>query len=120
MSFAKRFNKEKKFNIDTQGFGYTALQDLYNANGKNAVYPLKGIYINTKGKFADNPVFITIISGVGFLVNVPSHMMDVVREILIDEEAVADINAGKVGFMIYQYHSKNFNRDCLSVEFKDM
>lgn len=120
MSFASKYNKGRKFNINTTGFGYISLSDLYNANGKNCVYPLYAIYINTKGKYADNPVFVTEISGSGYFVNVPAHMTDTARAVLLDGEAINAINAHKVGFIIYKYHENHFNRDCLSVEFRDI
>lgn len=116
MSFAKRFNKEKKFAIDTTGFNYASLADLYNQNGAECVYPLTAIYINTKGKYQDAPVFATD----SFFVNIPSHMIDVANEILHDEEAIASINGGEVGFKIYAYRNNRYSKDCYGVDFVDM
>lgn len=116
MSFASRFNKEKKFDIDTNGFQYNSIVDMFNFNGENWVYPLRAIYINTKGKYQDAPVFATD----DCFVNIPSHMIDTAREILTDEQAIAEINNGKVGFQIYSYHNGRYNKDCFGVRFVDM
>lgn len=116
MSFAKKYNKEKKFNIDTTGFNYASLADLYNNNGEKAVYPLTAIYINTKGKYQDAPVFATD----EFFVNIPSHMIDSANEILKDDVAINDINNGKVGFQIYAYRNNRYSKDCYGVNFVDM
>lgn len=116
MSFASRFNKEKKFTVDTSDYGYTSLADLYNMNGKDMIYPLLGIYINTKGIYQDAPVFATN----EFFVNIPAFLIDVAREILTDEQGINDINAGKVGFQIYVYKNKRYNKDCYGVTFVDM
>lgn len=115
-SFAKRFNKGARFNFDSQGLGYRTLAELYSEDGPDVVHMLHAIYINTKGKFADNPVFGTD----GALVNIPAHMTDVCREIITDEDAIDDINAGRVGFTVYQYESEKFNRVCYGVNFVDV
>lgn len=114
--FASRFNKGRKFDIDTTNFTYESMADLYNNEGAGVVYPLTALYINTKSKFGDAPVFATD----KFFVNAPSHMLDTVREILADDEAVAAINNGEVGFMIYPYVQEKFNRECFGINFVDI
>lgn len=115
-SFASRFNKSRKFDIDTTNFQYASLCDLFNQNGAEFVYPVRAIYINTKGKYADAPVIATD----DCFVNCPSHMTETAREILADDEAIADINAGKVGFQIYGYTASKYHKDCFGVEFVDV
>lgn len=114
--FTSKFNKGRKFDIDTTNFEYASLEDLYSSNGKEKVYPLTAIYINTKSKFGEAPVFATDEC----FVNAPSHMLDTAKEILADEEAIADINSGKVGFEIYSYIAEKFNRTCFGINFVDM
>lgn len=117
MSFASKFNKEaKKFNINTEGFEYYKLDDLFENNGADEIYPLRGIYINKKGKYGDSPVAITD----EFCAYLPQHMMNTVNKILEDDEAVAEINAGKVGFSIYQYTDEKHNKICYSIRFEDI
>lgn len=116
MSFAERYNKEKKFEIDTTDFEYFSLEELYATNGEEMIYPLLAVYINTKGHYGDAPVFATNEK----FVNVPKHMLDVAKEILNDNESIDEINAFKVGFQIYKYHSGKYNKDCYGIRFVDM
>lgn len=116
MSFASKYNNARKFDFNTTGFSYTSLVDLYNQNGKDYVYPLRAIYINTKGKYADAPVFATD----DVLVNIPSHMTETAKEIMADDDAVSAINAGKAGFKIYSYHDNKHNKNCFSIDFVDI
>lgn len=115
-TFASKFNKQRKFEIDTKDFEYLSLADLFNDNGKEKVYPMYACYINKKSKFGDAPVVATD----SFFVNAPSHMLDTFKAILEDEEACNSINNGDVGFKIYAYHNSQFDRDCYGVEFVDM
>lgn len=117
MSFASKYNKEaKKFDIDTEGFEYFNLDDLFENNGADYKYLLKGFYINKKGKFGDAPVAITP----EYFVNLPQHLLDSVNEILADNEAVADINKDKVGFTIYSYNDEKHNKICYSIKYEDL
>lgn len=116
MSFSKKYSKAKKFDIVTTGFEYLSLHDLFTQNGVDAIYPLRGVYINTKGKFDDSPVFATD----SYFVNIPSHMLDTAKEILADEEAVTDINRGAVAFKIYTYVSQKYNKECFGIDFVDV
>lgn len=117
MSFANKYNKNGRvFSIDTEGWtDYVGLSDLYEKD-KEAVYPVHGFYINRKSKFGPRP---TLISD-GYFVNLPSHMLDDVVDIMGDPEAVADIEAGKVGFKVRTYTSKTYNKECFGVEFVDV
>lgn len=114
--FTDKFNKGKKFNIDTTGFEYITLENLYCTHGAEMIYPLTAIYINRKGIYGDAPVFATN----DCLVNIPSHMLEIAEEILSDEEAIEDINNNNIGFTIYTYHSDTYNLDCYGVNFVDM
>ena len=116
MSFANRFNKGKKFDFNTDVLNFTSLADLFNNNGEEKVYTLKALFINTKSKFGDTPVIATP----DFLVNAPSHLLDTVKEILSDTEAINDINNNKVGFTIYPYKSEKFNVETFGIKFVDL
>ena len=121
MGIASRFNKARKFDVDTTGFGYKKLPELFGENGAKKVYKIAGVYINTKGKFDDAPVLAVIEGDSGYFVNLPSHLLDTANEIINDDEAVAVINTGKLGFTIYTYNSKNVKGKTLySIEFVDM
>ena len=116
MSFASKFNKTVKFDVNTEGFEYESLNDLYNNNGADTIYPLRAIYINTKSKFGDYPIFATDVC----FVNAPEHMLENAKEILADKEAVQMIKDNKVGFKIYSYTSTKYNRECFGIEFIDV
>lgn len=117
MSFSNRYNKVRKFEIETTGeFQYKTMEELFKENGADYIYSLKGVYINNKSKYGKSPVLATD----AYFVNAPSHMLDVARDILEDEEAIQLINNGKVGFKIYSYVSEKYNKTCFGIEFIDM
>lgn len=115
MSFATKYNRGKKFDIDTKGFEYVSLKELWEVCGEGTVIPLTAIYINRKGKFGKSPVFATD----NCLVNIPTHMVDMCEEILSEPVNIKEINEGKVGFTIYEYHSDEYNTDFYSINFVD-
>ena len=114
-SFAKSFNKERLFDIDTSEFEYCSLEDLYAEVGEGP-FEIRGVYINTKGLYDPAPV----IAIEDRYVNLPSHLVDACEQMLKDSRVINMINLGKCGFKITQYHQKRFNRDCYSVEWVDL
>ena len=116
MSFASKYNNDKKFTLDTKDFEYFDLKDLYDNDGEDHVYPFLGFYINKKTNYDPYPVCFTD----SFFVNLPSHMTAICQEILQDEEGIEDINAGKVGFTIRTYYSEKHKKDCYSIRFIDV
>ena len=131
-SVAKRYNREKLFNIDTSDFEYYSLEDLYDmaadvvdeakaTTGKDVEpedipFTIYGIYINTRGNFDPAPV----LALEDRYVNLPAHMTPVCEDMLRDGEAVKAINEGKVGITVYQYQQKRFNKTCYNVRWVDM
>lgn len=119
MSFAQKYNKNQvKFEVDTSGWNeYLSLEDLYEKDGEGTIYPVKAIWINTKGKYGDRPT----IASDGFFINLPAHLLETANDIIHDQKSVDDINAGKVGLMVRTYTAKNFkNKACYSVEWVDV
>lgn len=114
MSFAKKFNKQKLFNIDTTEFEYYSLEEMYESDDE--VYPVRGLYINKKSMYGPAPLLATD----EYYVNLPEHMLDDVMNILEDRLAIADINRGVVGFKIYKYEQKRFNKICYSITWVDI
>lgn len=132
-SISKKYNKEKLFKINTDGFEYISLEDLYKERESNiaiedfedpeevkeiveeTIYQVRGIYINTKGLYDDAPV-VALDSA---YVNLPAHMTQICREILADPQAIAAINAGRVGFTIYAYEKPQYHKTCYSVRWVD-
>lgn len=111
--FASKFNKTV-FTVNTKGFTFTKLSDLYAANGADVVYTLDGLYIS-RGKLGEQPIFIC--EELNQLVNIPAHLTKTAKDILADPDAVQAIKDGKVGFTIYEYESHG--RKCYGVKFVD-
>ena len=114
-SFAKQYNTERLFDIDTSDYEYRSLEELYTGD-ENQVFEVRGIYINTKSNFGDAPVVATDFCYVNF----PQHLPDVCKEILNDKSAIKAINDGRVGFTIYKYTQKRFGTECYSVRWVDI
>lgn len=117
-SFGKKYNVERKFDIDTSEFDYCSLEDLYEMTGEDpeATFEIRGVYINSKGNFDDAPV----IAIEDRYVNLPSHLTGACRAMLEDKDCIKAINEGKCGFSIYKYHQKRFNKDCYAVKWVDL
>ena len=129
MSFAKKYNKERLFEVDNEGLEYVSGEDLLNKYGKDAVYEVSALYISKAGLYGDSPIARVTVSSYfldaghndyTYLLNMPKHMTDVVKEILSDHASVNDIRNRKVGIKLYPYHSDNYNKDCVGVEWVDL
>lgn len=124
MSIASKYNKTGKiYNYEMPADApFKDLRGLYTANDKNSIYPVHGFYINTKSKFGDTPTALSE----KFYINLPAHMLDTVKEIMADDEATDQINAGGLGIMIRPYEKEMSNRGktwtetFYSVEFVDL
>ena len=117
-SFGKKYKMERKFDIDTSEFEYYSLEDLYDMVGgdENATFEIRGIYINSKGKFDDAPV----IAIEDRYVNLPTHLTGACSAMLQDDQCIKAINEGKCGFSVYKYHQKRFDKDCFGVRWVDL
>lgn len=104
MSFASKYSKATPtFNVRLNKPAYTTLADLFKENGKDEVYPIAGVYINTKGKYGPQAC---IAMNESLMVNLPAHMLEACEEMRKDQEAIDAINNGQAGFKVYQYTSK--------------
>ena len=105
MSFASKYSHATPlFNVRIKEPAYTSLADLFAEYGKDHVFPIAAIYINTKGMYGPQAV---IAINESTLVNLPSHLLKVCKDMIGDPEAVTSINEGHAGFKIYQYTGKN-------------
>ena len=114
----KKFNNDvAKFVFEpSKDFTFKTLEELYKENGKDKVYTVKGMYINTKGMYGANPVIVCD----GYYVSLPKHLLSTVKEIRGDMQLVNDINNDRVGFEIYEYIQPNYNRICYSINWLDI
>lgn len=94
---------------------YTNLKDLFSKNGKDTVYEVLGLYINDS-KFGEQGS--AVLDDVQ--VNLPKHMTPVIKEIRGNEKLVEDINDGLVGFEIYQYIPRNYDKKAYSIRWVDI
>ena len=100
MAFASKHNKTGIiFDIDIKEFPYISLYKI----DEHQTYPVKGMYIKHDGQHGPYPIFI----GDGILIGMPEHLIDEVKSILNDDEDIAAIKAGKVGFNVRKYNDKN-------------
>lgn len=104
MGFEK-FNKSMRFNpINTLGYEYKKLDELYKEYGADVEYPIRALYVN-KTKYGESAVAVTD----GYFINLPSHVVDDVKEIIADDELVRMINDGFVSIAIYEYYSHKYD-----------
>ena len=99
-----------------EDFKYYSLKELYEKYGKDAVYRVNALYINDTGYYGKTPLVV----GDEYYINLPSHLVDTVEEIRADEDLVNDINNGKVGFKIYEYYVKKYNKKAYSVNWIEL
>jgi len=92
------------FNFEEKEREFKKLKELYNMNSKKK-WEIVAIFINTKGKFGDQGVFVTD----DYNVNLPQHLLEMCEELRQDEDVVELINQRKIGFDIYEYEGKNGN-----------
>lgn len=121
MSFASKHKKGLiDWGVNTENFEYSSLEDLYGINGEDAVYTLKGVFIN-KNK-TEKQLKEFGVSPVGILedrfVNLPNHMADEVAEMLKDEEDIASIKNGEAVFKIRPYESHG--KTCYGVDWQEV
>lgn len=94
---------------------YTNLETLYKEYGKGKVYKVLGLYIN-EGKFGEQGSAVLE----DIQVNLPKHLVPIIKEIRSDEKLVSDINAGLVGFSIYGFIPKNYNNMAYSIRWEEI
>ena len=103
------------WDYDTKEFDYRHMDELFEANGAEKIYKIHGCYINSKGKYGDQSVFIAD----EFFINGPKGMVGNVEKIRQDAEMIELIKKGKVGVKIKSYVSKS-GTTCYDLEFVDM
>lgn len=107
MTFASKYSKQAvHFTFDSTGLPYKSLADLYRDNGEKHVYPIRAIYINTKGRYGDQ----ALLACDDYIVNLPNHLLSICVQMREDAEAVDAINQGKAGFKIYPYVGNTGNK----------
>lgn len=119
MSFATKHNKGGiDWGIPTiENMTFIKPEEAFKKYKPETVYPVNGLYINKKGNFGDHGVIIDARDNLLF--DAPQHMTEEIKNILGDQEDIADIKAGKVGFVIEPYKDSN-NVDRYGIKWVDM
>lgn len=120
MSFAERHKKGLiDWGIDTSEMEYFDLQSLFEMNGEDATYTLKGVFISSKKPEKQLKEFGPSVIGIleDKLVNLPSHMCEEVKEILATPEDIEDIKAGNAIFKIRTYEA--YGKTCYGVDWQE-
>lgn len=114
----KKFNKvvaAYNYELD-DNYTFISLEDLFASVPENSAFRILGFYTSSAGKYGEAPVAVIK----NYLVNLPKHLLEQVKEIMADDETTELINAGKCAFEIRTYYSKAFDVDCYSVNFLDL
>ena len=121
MTFASKYNSTSSSNMFTfkqiENAPYVKCKQLYDEGYREGVktFVILGTFVNEASRYGRSAALICD----GFYISLPEHMIKKVDEILQDPEAIADINARKVGGYIYKYQNRN-GGDSYSVTFVDL
>lgn len=106
MSFVKKHGNVKLFTFNVpDNFVYKKPADLAAEYGIDTVHKVNALYINNGGRYGESLVIATDNE----MVNAPQHLVSVARDVFNDDESVALINNGKVGFELYEYTNQHGN-----------
>lgn len=131
MSFASKHTKENPFEFNfTDDTQYWALETktskktgkvtpgLTDTFGMDKIYTIKGLFISNKSKLGPQPSAVIDLDGVDSIVNLPMYMHQEILDIMQDQEDIAAIKAGKVGFKVEAY--TNDYGDQLGIKWLDL
>ena len=116
MSFGSEFgNKGSLFNWHMpKDYPFRKLAELADDYGTDIVWPIKALYYNPTNRFGPTAAIATE----GCIVNVPTHRVEQVRNLINSPNAVAYINEGTAGFKIRLYEN-SWHQMCYTVDFMD-
>ena len=118
MGFAEKYNKSNTiFGIVIKDFTFMDGYEFIANFGDNVV-KIDGLFINKKGHYNDHPV--AIIADEKILLDLPSHMTDVVNEVLQDSESIDLIKKGLVGLKAHEYVDNTYHKRCVGFEWCDL
>ena len=94
-----KFNKSELLFKDNERLDiFKTLEELFNENGKDEKYLVKGVYSyeSSYGKGC-------FIKSDSFNISLPSHLVETIKSIREDKESIDEINENKVYVEIYSY-----------------
>lgn len=98
----KHQNVVANFDFPEKEREFKKLEELHKQQPK-ARYTILAVFINKKGKFGDQGIFVTN----DFQVNLPPHLLELSQELRQDDEIIEAINKRELAFEIYEYNGKN-------------
>ena len=99
MGFASTHNHGAKFSINTEGFEFKKISEF----PLETEMIVRGALISKGGKYGDSA---SVILDNCFM-NIPKHLVDDVKDLLSNEDAIAQVEAGKLACSIYEYQDSN-------------
>ena len=121
MSIAKHNrSRGNRFTVDTTGFEYKMLSDLYDAKKPNTVFSVYGAYIGRfYSKRERREIECCFVASDGYFISLPAHLVDTVKEILTDDESCEQMNNSAAGLVIRPYEKDGetfYSADFVDVE----
>lgn len=104
-------NTKIEWGINTEDFEYKKLSELDHG----VKYPARGCFITRDAGYGKGAVIITDT----FYASLPERYVPVISRIMQDEEAVAEMKAGKVFFTVSSFVSDKHNRVGYRIDFVD-
>lgn len=121
MSFGNKYGRKSvTWKVNTQGRKYFKLSELFDHHEAGHTYIMDCMYINDKSQYGDAPVCGVADARGSYMVNLPKHLLQDVRDMLQDQEAIEAIQLGRAGFRIRVYQPKGSNRNCFTVDWVDV
>ena len=99
-----------KWKVDGKEFPFKTLEEI----GEGAKFTMRGLFINSKGKYDPHPVAISDDAKI----DLPPHLMETALKILNNEEMCEAVDNGKCGEEVYSYESRG--KKCYSVKLIDL
>lgn len=121
MGVAKKYNKTNTASFTFKpgpDFPYEKLKDVFDPKNPNRVFLCRGVFLNPKSKYSK-----AVMINDDCYVNLPAHLEGTVDDILQDQEAIDQINAGLLGYRIREYagqNGKNYSIDWVDLDAKTL
>ena len=109
--FAELNKSNYQWKVDGKDFPFKKLSEFEVGD----TFTIRGLYINSKGKYKPHPV--AILDDVK--VDLPEHLTEAIKQILDDPVKCKAVDEGKCGAEVYKYDSSQ-RKDCYSINFIDI
>lgn len=107
MSILNKYNEKtnvSKFNTTINNDVYKTLEEVYNGDYDQSDLTVYSLFTHNKSKYGESAVAVCK----EFNVNLPNHLVDVVKDMISDNEVIELVNKHQVALKPYQYQSKHY------------